>query len=390
LLGQVFKGEWNGNIIESTPTELSDIAKLLQGSGQDESSSSTPGLCFFVKASAPAPPQLPLGDQISHFSFEFFVHFFFHAHSLDTLIPALFRSLALRLSEFPFFVLGWLLLIDSSILLSSLVFSLFVSNSCVLPPFSTRDTLSRIQVEVLDRYIMIANHLEKSPLVVDLLERIKEPMDEPPFIAVDGSSGIGKTQLYFCLAAALKEETAVPVSYLPLSPLAQTPQHLYTIYAFISSEFQTCVKQDLAQFCVAQPSVHLLRGAYALLLKTAAFLASMFLGGAHKPMTWRDLKRRLSDASVRPILFLDEVPSKNKSDSVGGIISLTTNLCCIVGIRAILSGTDSTALNYSSGGENSRGDFPISMWARFVIRLPKVPVSLRSKTCALLSAEPKN
>jgi hypothetical protein len=53
LLGQVFKGKWNGDIIENTTTKLSATAKLLQGSGQG-ASSSTPQdpPCFFVTAPA--------------------------------------------------------------------------------------------------------------------------------------------------------------------------------------------------------------------------------------------------------------------------------------------------------------------------------------------------
>jgi hypothetical protein len=53
LLGQVFKGELNGDIIENTTTKLSDMAKLLQGSGQG-ASSLTPQdpPCFFVTAPA--------------------------------------------------------------------------------------------------------------------------------------------------------------------------------------------------------------------------------------------------------------------------------------------------------------------------------------------------
>ncbi|KAH3765870.1 hypothetical protein Pelo_2273 [Pelomyxa schiedti] len=279
------------------------------------------------------------------------------------------------------------------------------------------DTVSKEAMNELRHYYMTGTGMVGScKILVELEKTINSVQKAPfgqgidkPFIILDGSSGMGKTQLAF----SLKED----VIYLVYSG---ENQDIYKCFSHLSSAFRQSVLRDsghLKQIDML-PYCHFLFSEQELLWTTAFFdwcfgeqwdpstkkcrmkntphfnssdpdssnteeqyprrLPYSLLGRINHqitgPMTNSHFLEKWSWLPRKPVIFIDEMPGQNKKEE----LEFMRNLCRALGLAVILSGTNSRAVNMLNT-DSSRIESTPYLWCHLFPRpSPPTVTSLKA------------
>ncbi len=193
-----------------------------------------------------------------------------------------------------------------------------------------------------------------------------------PFMYVDGSSGVGKTQLPFALA---RRGLFVHHQLLGVGCIG-SEQAIYGCLHERSAELRSCLAADLA---VVQNRVSMEElETCPLPLFTAGFFLKLLQrsAGLVVPVTLRDLRqaaRQARDSGETHLIVLDEVPSLPRGAATYDMASvpLARNVPRWAELPVMLMGTNSTALNFFPASGHSRGG-ERSLWA-LLITSDKLP-----------------
>jgi hypothetical protein len=212
-------------------------------------------------------------------------------------------------------------------------------------------------------------------LIKEIFETsVKEPKGKQPqpFMIVDGPSGMGKTQLGFCLDRYIKN-LASPNPHVfhhlvLISEFHSLTQPVYRAFesrsvAFMGHVWNECEKPNARTYDALWQS--------EILFSTVAFLASLFLGKAYPAMTTESLRNLLKTQGIVPVLYVDEVPAKHSS-----VVPFVRNICRASDIHVIMCGTNASALNFLSTCEDSRATDEVVIWAHLVVRAPSAVLSV--------------
>ncbi|KAH3761534.1 hypothetical protein Pelo_6629 [Pelomyxa schiedti] len=210
--------------------------------------------------------------------------------------------------------------------------------------------------------------------------------EDMPFVILDGSSGMGKTQMAFSLNS--------DVIYIVWSLLKTQP--IYKCWMPLSTSFLECMWRDVGKWIQIKgtrwPFCAFL-GASGMRFWTVAWLnllqkfqqteclsspspdESQFpkrlpyslLGREFDsipgPMTIEEFHKAWPDtegATNKPIVFIDEIPTKKMVKE----LIFIRNLCRVLGFVVVLSGTNSRAINFAQGfwDNTSRYESPPYLW----------------------------
>eukprot|EP01105_Mastigella_eilhardi_P013449 TRINITY_DN3067_c0_g1_i5.p1 TRINITY_DN3067_c0_g1~~TRINITY_DN3067_c0_g1_i5.p1 ORF type:complete len:957 (-),score=195.58 TRINITY_DN3067_c0_g1_i5:61-2817(-) len=216
----------------------------------------------------------------------------------------------------------------------------------------------------------------------DLIETLYKkhvPGTRIPFIALVGSSGVGKTQFAFCLRR--------PVIYVPLGQ----SQDIYDAFALFMSSFHACAYRD---HTIVLPDHYPHPWALDLDLWLAEWLRQCVMnastynfpaaaaGGQQPPLSFTVCKPCTPScvASVvsnlpipqRPVVFLDEFQIGNNQHQA----ALLRNTVVASGLVCITSGSDSSAANLVTFHQRSTVNSKhFGDWAYVVVATPAVSES---------------
>lgn len=221
-----------------------------------------------------------------------------------------------------------------------------------------------------------------------------------PFVVVDGSSGVGKTQSAFALRGT--------VIYINL---VEANQLIYQAFSTFSMSFQKCIDEDLTALghspsravsldaldCSSlKRSFHLFYTAGLLVSVFDAILEicqsdttnSYFQDGfpliefakmfsrkciSFTPSSVQALQMKAHELKTRfthsPIIVLDEVPSTRKN-STQEFIAFSRNICRVTGLVTIVMGTECTVANLLSNSSRQGDAHSIPVWARLFSTFP--------------------
>ncbi|KAH3756361.1 hypothetical protein Pelo_11856 [Pelomyxa schiedti] len=237
---------------------------------------------------------------------------------------------------------------------------------------------------------------------VDSIQNLKEKYwtkyhnNDMPFVILDGSSGMGKTQMAFSLNS--------DVIYIVWS--FQKEQPIYKCWTPLSASFLECMQRDVGNWIQRKgtlwPFCELMRPsgmrfwtvAWLNLLQKFQYnectsspspVESQFpkrlpysllernFDSIPGPMTIAEFQQAWPDtegATNKPIVFIDEIPTKK---AVKELIFIR-NLCRVLGFIVVLSGTNSRAINLVKGFEDnpSRYESPPYLWC-YLFSHPSLP-----------------
>jgi hypothetical protein len=224
-----------------------------------------------------------------------------------------------------------------------------------------------------------ASAINADERALSLIKKIFEASVNPPevaqpqpFMIVDGPSGMGKTQLGFCLDRYIKNlPSPSPFVFHHLVLISEfhfLTQPVYRAFETHSTAFMGHVRKEYEK---SDDRTYDELWQSQILFTTVAFLASLFLGKEYPAMTTACSRNLLKTHGIVPVLYLDEVPAKQSS-----VVPFVRNICRASNIRVIMCGTDDSALNCFSAFEGSRGTDKIIIRAHLVVRTPLVVSSV--------------
>ncbi|KAL6048352.1 hypothetical protein QOT17_021106 [Balamuthia mandrillaris] len=277
--------------------------------------------------------------------------------------------------------------------------------------------------DALQRYSKIGEVLEKEEEVQSLSEFLKNldsehhRFDETthyPFVFVEGSSGIGKSQLPFALRS-------IPTLHL-FTTASQNLQPLYSDLSNLRKAFLQCLSRDTD--LLEEKKVHRKRfdqasspgylgtwqdllhcsfknirletcGLVAALVDRALelgapnsdnkrnYFTKMYTEGStlhYRPMTPSELLQRMKairasfepakageEKKILPVFFLDETPRHTGVHPTSYYAPLARNILRFATLTTVLMGTNSSMLNFHTTGPDSSGQ---AIWCFVVSRLP--------------------
>ena len=227
----------------------------------------------------------------------------------------------------------------------------------------------RIGSQLRDSTI-VRNLVKKIGFLNDEGEKLTEiDSREPiPFMFLDGSSGMGKTQMAFTLMS--REEFRV--HYFVCSQTGQTAQPIYKRYENISTFFVQCIQSDTE-------TPEFSSGSYRFISSRACgFIVALITGEKQlKPMTLGEGAKKihtyLKGADKKPqtnIIFLDEFPQLGNKNLE--YLRWMRNIFRNLHLVTICSSTSSSVANLIGASASSRdSDDPID-WCYVFPRFPKV------------------
>ena len=237
-----------------------------------------------------------------------------------------------------------------------------------------------------DHYMSVGKGLKDSSIVQDLVARIKEiqeskPSDihQIPFLFIDGSSGLGKTQAAFSLMAA-----GIDVRFIPSDKVVDQSQSIYKCFQSYSDLFLDCVSKDMDEInATTLPFTCRVYGFILALLSEDQF----YKGAATRTV----VETALSNLNKKPVIFLDEFPivlkSRNNETDLGRL-RFMRNVFRSFKLVVIVSSTNSSAVNMVNSSTNSRKD--IGLDAYNVLWCYMVPFCSSYQMCTCHSLEVKN
>ena len=195
-----------------------------------------------------------------------------------------------------------------------------------------------------------------------------------PFLFIEGSSGVGKTQSAFALRSALLEKFKdIEFVYLVCKePKFASIQSIYQAYDNINDAFAVCVKNDLEALknerfdCTSleSRSLYIYGFIHHVLTKpTKNFRIQKKL--------WGEVREVIKCCKF-PVVVLDEFPEIiNENESTINRCRLMRNSVRALKIPLVIMGTNSTAANLLQYSDQSRGEeqYP---WCFLFPRLPPI------------------
>lgn len=189
-----------------------------------------------------------------------------------------------------------------------------------------------------------------------------------PFMFLDGSSGMGKTQMAFTLMS--RED--LRVHYLVCCDLDLRGQPIYRRYDNLSSQFLQCIRSDCDN---SDFSSRYYRNFES---EACGFIVSLITQKpVFKPMTVAKGTEMInsylenSGQNAKPtVMFLDEFPHLNSANLK--MLRWMRNLCRILHLVTICSSTSSSAANLIRASSSSRDTHIPKDWCYVLPRFPKV------------------
>jgi hypothetical protein len=196
-----------------------------------------------------------------------------------------------------------------------------------------------------------------------------------PFIYLEGSSGLGKTQMAFNLSA-----TGRVVHFVTAVDLSETPQSIYSCFKDRSKDFLWCVEQDLqvVEPCSVSDFIQPLSP-----LWTFGFINAVNMGESkiEKPLTYEEMRESLNvfadnNKESRPIWFLDEFPLLQELESPGkkrnwNHLRFMRNIFRALNLVVIVSSTNSSSVDAIYKGNESRISTDPWRWCLLCTELPR-------------------
>jgi hypothetical protein len=240
------------------------------------------------------------------------------------------------------------------------------------------------------RYAKIGQDIANDPAIDAILAAVNKVRDgeasaTPPFVFVDGSSGVGKTQAAFALRAR-----GQLVHHLLLSKVGDDSQPIYKALRPLSNAFVAQLEKDLDVLRRATDSDPLATATlevFAAPLASAGFLLALLCGNKEgrraTVLALREAVGSLAADTRRAVVFvLDEVDVKGDN----GRLLLARNLLRACRLPVVLMGTNATAANYIAGGSQTRVGDTMWPWAHVFVRLPRVTPRLAASLPSGLEA----
>jgi hypothetical protein len=200
-----------------------------------------------------------------------------------------------------------------------------------------------------------------------------------PFVHLEGSSGLGKTQMAFNLSASGRV-----VHFVTATDLSENPQSIYSCFKDRSKDFLLCVEQDLefVEPCSVSDFIQPLSP-----LWTFGFINAVIKNETEikSPLTYEEIRQSLDalfeqNKENRPIWFLDEFPLLQEFESPSkkrnwSEIRFMRNIFRALNLVVIISSTNSSSANLVKGGNASRGSTTPLLWCTIFPELPSYQLS---------------
>jgi len=231
--------------------------------------------------------------------------------------------------------------------------------------------------DAFNEYMKTADQCKEDPIVNEVIEELKKPMipDSPtPFIFLDGSSGMGKTQMVFNLM-----QRNIPVIYFLCRELGESTQPIYECFHKRSRFFLKLVRQDLEK--IESTSYDLLQ----LQSKPLAIYGLLFtilqteISKWNEEMTFQTTTKQQLEQRIKtmrekgkfPVIFLDEFPPLLERSGISNMneLKLMRNVFRVLGFRVIVSSTCSSAANLIKPGQESYAG-NACLWCTIFPRFP--------------------
>jgi len=195
--------------------------------------------------------------------------------------------------------------------------------------------------------------------------RLESSNDILPFMFLEGSSGMGKTQMAF----TLMNRRDLKVHYLVCTNLGPTSQTIYKRYENLSQQFLECVDLD----CSKNANI-----SFRLESEACGFIVSLVTGRKmFRPMNIAEGSDRIKsylknkgDQSPTDILFLDEFPHLTEDNLQ--FLRWMRNICRRLHLVTICSSTSSSVANLVTISKSSRESGESFLWCYVFPRFPKV------------------
>ncbi|KAI3641048.1 hypothetical protein MIR68_001926 [Amoeboaphelidium protococcarum] len=238
-----------------------------------------------------------------------------------------------------------------------------------------------------NHYMKIGEALIKDPMVVrvrdELLSLIaaesRSSSTPHPFLFVLDSSGTGKTQLAFALKSALSR-CKITTMYLVCSPVGDSSQPIYRVYADISHAFQECVRRDLLGIrtvdelsctSLARKSLYIFGLIAQLLIDNDKEPPTVV---NYEQKTAQQVWSKLDNCLNYPVVILDEFSTREGDND--NTLRLLRNSIRALKFGLVLLGTNSTAVNLIDKSiEWQSRDMDSFHWCSLYYSLPKVRIS---------------
>jgi hypothetical protein len=270
-----------------------------------------------------------------------------------------------------------------------------------LAPSNLRNTSLEVKSDstAFQKYLSLGNKLKAVTEVGELLYIIKaiedkypldwsaDPDDYMPFIYIDGSSGLGKTQMAFNLMAALGQRK--PVHYVLASEVKRENrvQNIYRSFANRSKAFEMCVSKDV-DVLWRNGDVDFINLADHLL--TYGFIEAIInqRSGVERGLTRKEILERIAHIQAkgveRPIWYVDEIPSVvidfEKESKEVFRLRFMRNIFRSLGFVVIQSSTSTSAdINARIGQAFSRGEGGATHWCTIIPNLPGFQIDVNHR-----------
>lgn len=185
-----------------------------------------------------------------------------------------------------------------------------------------------------------------------------------PFIYLDGSSGVGKTQMAITLEAVNHR-----VFYIPCSPVGTNSQLIYRRFINRAEACEECIWKDFKAFRVSKVEPDRVKGDWPLWL--VGFLHAWLRGESTcLPATVDQVREDLERMVVKPLVFLDEFP-EYRGASENEKSRYLRNIFRALKLVVIVSSTHSSAHNLLLSAGDSRGRMERRKWCHIVPVFPK-------------------
>ncbi|KAI3633524.1 hypothetical protein MIR68_008471 [Amoeboaphelidium protococcarum] len=219
----------------------------------------------------------------------------------------------------------------------------------------------------------------------------------PPFIFIDGSSGVGKTQMAFTLMNRLKAERSV--YYMLASDVNQQSQLIYQRYQGVSYALTMCVEKDLTTLSEKKLSCNNFLneklycfGFILQLLQKSVDSYHVDLNQISIDPCWAlDVLDVLKRFKALPVIIIDEFFTEDRSiDDQYQKCRLLLNMLRSLAMCVVIMGTNTSATNMLDSSIQNRNSGLEIEWCHLVTEMPPTHPSLIDQLPGCISDSIKN
>ncbi|EEY69530.1 crinkler (CRN) family protein, partial [Phytophthora infestans T30-4] len=211
--------------------------------------------------------------------------------------------------------------------------------------------------------------------ILDKIDTIYEEGSHPkPFICVEGSSGMGKSQLAFSLGGEGRKYPR-PWFYWPLLSAGEEMQRVYWNFSSIATAFESVVKKDELE---KLPKAEILNSASSFYttqkLWTYGFIIELLRYDSRADVGAQmirvenetfevakcglkdviDARTKINNRKVLPFFILDEMTPSGEIPNMMKLAAFQRNVFRACGLVVIVMGTDAKISNLVSQSQHSR------------------------------------